>query len=57
MEVTVAEMATAINTATPSIQAVDLWESSAVPTSMTIETILATIKILRVKSSRAWQNN
>lgn len=56
-EVTVADIATAESTATPSIQAVDLWLASAVPTSITIETILATIRILKVKSSKASQNN
>ena len=54
---TVAEIATAIKTANPSIHAVERWSASDVPTSITIETTLATIKILRVKSSRASQKS
>jgi hypothetical protein len=53
----VAEIATATSTATPSTHAVDLWSGVAVPTSITIDTILATIRILKVKSSKASQNN
>lgn len=58
--VTEADMKTATRMANPSIQAVLLWLSSAVPTSTAIATKDATIKILRVKSSSAyhksWQN-
>ena len=39
--------------AKPSIHAFDLFSSVAVPTSIAIVRIAATIKILRVKSSKA----
>lgn len=48
-----ADIITATIIAAPSIQAVERWSGVAVPTSIAIETILATIRILRVKSSRA----
>lgn len=53
-------MATANKTTNPSIHAVFLLSSSEVPTSMAIETMLAMMSILSMKSSSAslksWQN-
>lgn len=50
-------MSTANITAAPYIHASFRWSGVAVPTSMAMETILATIKILMVKSSSASKNN
>lgn len=57
MAVTVADIMTANITAAPSIQAVFRCSPSAVPTSMAMETILATMRILKVKSSSASQKS
>jgi hypothetical protein len=48
---------TATKIANPSIQAKGLSWSSAVPTSIAIDTIAATIKIFNVKSFKASYNN
>jgi hypothetical protein len=57
MAVTKAEMKTATSIAKPSIQAVVLLLGEATPTYTAIVTNEATIKIRRVKSSRASQSS